>query len=454
MIVFLLLLLVLVAGFVYFYIKNKGVGVDRPLSEGFEIDTNNAGRWIAILSVYKSKSGGSAGWYGQPGINIGLDWTQFRPYALTYNMQLARQSDINYYYRNGGQYWNFSPTYTLDSASNKTQPFYYTVLNPIYGLFNYNEKGVYAEIASSEEGGWTYFLHIIKPPVVIKDNSEREKCLATGNAIAKRDRNNFSIADNYDIRKLGEEKPADQAALSSACSGALIENSVTFNRQCAAECNETYVNIFSRYGVAFNPQNLSLCDGCNVTEDLIGDANATPPVPRLRNLNAYRPSTAVGDITVSRTLSETGSEYTLSIPQDAKYLLGGVLEGGNRKTRLRYKIDISVINGTEQIYTGTIDNVTFNDNGQQIVKIAFIDGTGFVTTNNNETYTAETTTYHETTGDRATFTISVYADASYDARYDFDNNPGNTYSTYSNASIVTSRSSGATGNTSLNSNFF
>ncbi len=510
MIVFLLLLLVLVAGFVYFYIKNKGVGVDRPLSEGFEIDDtinnlNIGNYYYIILNVWKrgERAPRAFNYDGEAAYYLKTDYSGI-------NNTKIFQRVINEYEKNlvrrARPTWQFDDVYNVlfrVKQSNFSQSVAsYAYFQSMGNLVNAQFGTGWSQPGAIDDGVWTvlqgrhtvvdfltrygneYFVYFVVnnnyvPNFPIKGSlinifdgngisyglydvqitsvsNTPGLCQAVGEQLASKYRSNITINDSSTleitpaISGLNEIYPGttqtNKQYLIESCNGTLIKTSHIFDRKCEPECNTTYVEIFSRYGVAFNPQNLSLCDGCNITDDLIGDANATPPVPRLRNLNAYRPSTAVGDVTVSRTLSETGSEYTIILPQNAKYLLGGALVSNNRNTPLRYKIDISVVNGTEEIYTGTIDNVTFLDKGQDRVKISFIDGTGFVTTNNNETYIAETTTYHETTGDKATFTISVYADASYDGYYDFYNNPGNTYSTYSNASLTTMRNtSGVTG---------
>ena len=278
------------------------------------------------------------------------------------------------------------------------------------------------KIGSSGTAVWEAF-YISYSGVVIKPN-QKELCLATGNAIAKRDRQDFTITDDASGALIGKEKPADQAALSRDCSGAIINSSVTFSRSCNALCNDTYTNMFLHYGVAFNVANLSLCDGCNITNDLIGDPQASPAAPPLRSYGAYVPQPGAA-LTVSRDLTDTGSSYTLRLPTTTRYPIGGGKFSDSRQTPVSYRFDISVINGNREVFAGAIENVSFTT-PRQLIKIVFIDGTGFKVDGTN--YLASTDTYHETAGDVATFTISAYADLSYDHAYDYYSNqkPGST----------------------------
>jgi hypothetical protein len=478
MIVFLLLLLVLVAGFVYFYIKNKGVGVDRPLSEGFELmnDKDYSLYYYFKLSYH---------WDGDADRNFdNYTWNQRtsendfpvfnfprinntnlttanvinRPIQRVYNVAVLNAlkrkyptinfMDVNYpifSVLKTTPNWRTS-AYNLSSSANwrnindgweNTGGGYYTtvdyyqsgsddfwaVIRPTYITDQFSQvNGVYpgSQPFGAEGDAPAYMF-----PIFELDNLTTQECLNSGVAIAKRNRSDFFIEDTPDKTKLGDPLTGnDKTSVNNACKAAIINEKVTFSRSCDSQCNETYVNTFSRYGVAFNIENLSLCDGCNTTQDLLGDSQATPAVAPLRNLGSYIPQPNSADLIVSRSLSDTGSTYTLRLPQNAKYLLGGTFSDP-RNTPIKYRIDIEVLNGSQRVYTGFMFNVTLS-RAQQIIEIQF-DGSSFKISANNEIYIAAKTSqsqYQETTGDIASFTISALADASYDARYDYYNNNG------------------------------
>jgi hypothetical protein len=420
MIVFLLLLLILV-GLIFYYVRNKS-GPERPLKEGFELVDADVGKTIFYYGLYRK--------YWE---SIQVAIPQWNSLALNtsppsgYDRGIYRPATVaeqNYYRRQKG-----ITLADVDGIPINLLAFGVLVVgdptraqhNGELGQFNFNSNQIQSieKLGSQGTAVWEAF-YISYVGVEIKAN-QKQLCMAAGNVIAQRDRSDFTITDDADGAKIGKEKSADQAALSRDCSGAIINGSVTFSRSCNALANETYKNIFFKYGIAFNVANLSLFDGCNITDDLTGDAQAAPPIPGIRSYGSYTPQPGPALI-VSRELSNdgTGSIYTIRPPATARYPIGGGKFADPRQSRVFYKIEIYVMNGNREVFDGAIEDVEFI-RPLQLMKIAFIDGTGFVIdgmTNKK----AATTTYHETAGDVATFTISTYADKSYDERYNYYSN--------------------------------
>ena len=479
MIVFLLLLLVLVGGLVYFYFKNKGIGVDRPLSEGFEIidkiNNNNLSQYYYVQLYVRWDSATRSGaqqvnYDGEAPFYLTINYSSTpdaRPYQAVYNIyeinalkrsnprfnlatgKLCRvKKDYFDVYGTGfataynkggsakwrgagsintddfdnGRYFNGYHTCVEYKRHNNIDYFPYVIVNGLATDTNATGK-VFATF--NDNGG-----RLADCKLAVYEINEDMNCKTVGDTISKNLRTNIIIKDSetstFEItpntagltQNYGGTNKTNKQILSESCLGTLINISHEFNRNCNTLCNDTYSNIFIRYGIAFNVSNLSLCDGCNLEEDLKGDAQATPPIPPLRSYDSFVPQPSSSALLVSRELTDTGSTYTLRLSSNARYPLGGKFSDP-RQTPIKYRMDITVINGNRQVFTGVIDNITFV-RSQQVIVIQFIDGTGFKVEGTN--FLAPTEIYHETAGDVATFTISTYADLSYDQRYDYYNN--------------------------------
>lgn len=481
MIVFLLLLLILV-GLIFYYVQNKS-DPERPLKEGFAIvdKINNidvSDYYYVILQVWKGGVGqqlfnfdGEASMY--PDIDLtGTNTTKkFQIVLNEYEKNLVKRqrpnwtidgaSNILFRVKRGnltqvntnyGEYMNISSPiadryqWSKPSAiANDVWP----TLNGRNSVVDYLRRngndyfvyikvnGYYSTDAALQGTSYTLFdaqgaAILTKYDIQVTEITPTPNCKIIGNQLSQKYRTNITIKDSATtfeilpgIAGLNETYPGttktNKQNLADNCKGTLIDTSHEFSRSCNSLANETYKNTFFKYGVAFNVANLSLFDGCNITDDLIGDAQATPPIPGIRSYGPYVPQSG-GALIVSRELSNdgTGSVYNIRLPATARYSIGGGRFADPRQTKVLYKIEISVMNGNREVFSGAIDNVEFTRQ-MQLIKIVFIDGTGFVIDGMADKMAA-TNTYHETAGDVATFTINTYADKSYDEQYNYYSN--------------------------------
>lgn len=485
MIVFLLLLLIL-AGLIYFYVRNKS-GPDQSLKEGFEIKEDlDVSNYVYVkLGVFAVALGQNT---GQKLETLGLyseNYTQidYTTGDNTYSKKFKRvlnEYEINLVKR---QFPNavinaYNPIYRIaksDFSSIGLYKYYRDIGitgQPGQTIINLNikpnpdtEPNTAVPWESDKKyGGYTvieYITHVVNTitflffpyidvigtaPATTRgilksldtasgsatatqyelaayETARTADCRLIGNELAQKFRSDITIKDSstptFEITPLNLEgldqtypgrNITNKQYLSQVCLGTLINGSHTFKRVCNSRAETAFRTKFLKYGVALNIGNNTLFGGCIKGTDIPGLTTYGEIIPEL--------GTPLG---VSRELSNDGTitSYIITLPQDARYSIGGVFDDSPRNTAILYKIDLRIVNSGRERFTGSFEYVDLPETTQLTIPLK--NGKFAI---NDTTKEISAGTYQETVGDVATFTISTYADKSVDGEYNYFNNNG------------------------------